>query len=97
MTDSSDDASDTKMPTADAEPAPASVSQSQNASLLIDRKIDWINKKSMDIFHSVGNDIFEMQNKIISLEETVEDLQGRVKALEDMVATLAGEKPSSAS
>ena len=88
--------SNANLRTLGAESDTASSSQPQPLSLVIDRKIDRINKKTMDGFKWVSDEVDNMVNRIGGLEKTVGALQDRIRALEEMVAALAGTHSSSA-
>lgn len=87
--------SNASLRTAGAGSASASNSQPQPLSLVIDRKIDRINTKTMNGFKWLSDEVNDMANRIEGLEKTVEVLQDRISALEEMVANLAGTNSSS--
>lgn len=95
MADLPDTVPNAYAPTARPESSTASAYQQQPSNLALNSKIDWVNKKSMDIMISMGDDMGAIEERISVLEETVDKMQDQIRALQATVAALTGTGPTS--
>ena len=80
---------------AGGESSAASDPNTQNSNVLLKRKIEWVNEKTMELLIPVTSDMTDMKDQIFSFKKNMKQLYGRIRTLEETVATLAGLRPRS--
>lgn len=78
---------------AGGESSRASHPNAQHSKVPLARKVEWVNRKTIELLIPVGSNMADVKDLIPALKNSAKQLRNRLRSLEEMVATLDATRP----